>query len=1006
MELSSQTLADLAKRINCTSCDPDLWELIFMHESFVHEEVRDEQGAGKLLEIIHHTGREALRSALLEYCLDKKGMDPIQTSRTWQAIGTVLQDLVQDFQLLSMCRVGISLKDAKPNKSLQEALAIRFVGGIIFSSSYNNLTSLVWPRIEAALFSSATALSYCALDPKSWLQEYVQANYRGKQPVYQVVKESGPDHQKTFECRVILPDGKVAEASTRSIKEAQKLAAAGLIAKYNLDSYSRSTQNKSRTILTANRNSLATSFLEYHQIPIDRSLLNAAEALAAKLKIENLKIRVLAIALSLPSSRYKGSQTNACLKLLGDAVVSLAFSVFTFHKIPIRVYAADNMARLSAGICSDLHFAALFDFLNLENLARYDRELPLSIERKADVVKAIAAAIYISFGDFSTFFSCLNDKLGSWCLTRASFIAENPLAIRDPKSFLQELLQAQKSYRPEYTDNSQSGPEHRPSFLSALALKSHTAAITISRGSGRTLKEAQQAAALAGLQLIVPAVSGEKLDPIGERFWKSYFDGLLTGDQRLIVGACGVEQFRMLNAFAAYLSLKAFSTSLPQLNTYLQKREIWDAIARSVGRLPARSPSEALALAKIGTEIITSAQPDNIQHFLSREVDDWLSELRKASTALKLPGAHIDYPVRFVDLSDLTKIHDWEISIKEHDNARIPESMFNHIVTILETLTNGGAPRSQAAAITAQGGSDWRCVTISVTGGSASKLQLGRAVDQLCSHAFFSGVVDAAAGDHSGVIIQSKGVSLESVAAHTNAYVEVIRRLYKAQSHFQSLYRILHDIKNQVVTVRNYAERALRESASRYSMFAAIQQMQNDMLGREGALRVYFRAVAEPPSGAVNLQNLIREYIARQLTVLPKNIRPQFTESLDSLTVMAKKDLLLSLLENLVQNATEAMPQGGVLSVSVSLRADDSLLIIEVGDTGSGIAAGRIRDLFTSLSSTKRKGMGLGLATIKTIVDQHNGLIDVKSKEGEGTKFTILLPMQREDINSDASARG
>jgi signal transduction histidine kinase len=112
--------------------------------------------------------------------------------------------------------------------------------------------------------------------------------------------------------------------------------------------------------------------------------------------------------------------------------------------------------------------------------------------------------------------------------------------------------------------------------------------------------------------------------------------------------------------------------------------------------------------------------------------------------------------------------------------------------------------------------------------------------------------------------------------------------------------------------------------------------------------------------------------------------------------VIASKELLTSLLDNLTLNAIEAMPKGGVLSISAAYRANDSMLEINVSDTGVGISPESLPELFTSLKSTKAKGMGLGLAGVKRIVEQHDGLIDVESRLGAGTKFTVLLPLRRE----------
>ena len=120
-------------------------------------------------------------------------------------------------------------------------------------------------------------------------------------------------------------------------------------------------------------------------------------------------------------------------------------------------------------------------------------------------------------------------------------------------------------------------------------------------------------------------------------------------------------------------------------------------------------------------------------------------------------------------------------------------------------------------------------------------------------------------------------------------------------------------------------------------------------------------------------------------------------------------------LSNLVSNALDAMPSGGDLrimarkvrllpspstAIQVAGKAAQDLPVepqecvrIEVGDTGVGIPEDKITQIFEPLMTTKGKGTGLGLAIARRIVNEHQGNISVRSKEGVGTVFTIDLPV-------------
>jgi signal transduction histidine kinase len=100
--------------------------------------------------------------------------------------------------------------------------------------------------------------------------------------------------------------------------------------------------------------------------------------------------------------------------------------------------------------------------------------------------------------------------------------------------------------------------------------------------------------------------------------------------------------------------------------------------------------------------------------------------------------------------------------------------------------------------------------------------------------------------------------------------------------------------------------------------------------------------------------------------------------------------MLRRALLNLVQNALDAMPEGGMLTLAGQGTATQVQL--QVRDTGSGIAAERLQQIFEPLYTTKPGGTGLGLYIVQEIVAAHAGQLTVDSKEGQGTTFTIALP--------------
>jgi two-component system sensor histidine kinase HydH len=104
------------------------------------------------------------------------------------------------------------------------------------------------------------------------------------------------------------------------------------------------------------------------------------------------------------------------------------------------------------------------------------------------------------------------------------------------------------------------------------------------------------------------------------------------------------------------------------------------------------------------------------------------------------------------------------------------------------------------------------------------------------------------------------------------------------------------------------------------------------------------------------------------------------------------RDRMRRVLINLFENAIDAMPLGGTLTIGSKQSEGD--VEITVSDNGSGIPESVMKNLWKPLQTTKSKGMGLGLAICKRIMDAHGGAISVKSKTGEGTTVTLHLPAQ------------
>ena len=122
-------------------------------------------------------------------------------------------------------------------------------------------------------------------------------------------------------------------------------------------------------------------------------------------------------------------------------------------------------------------------------------------------------------------------------------------------------------------------------------------------------------------------------------------------------------------------------------------------------------------------------------------------------------------------------------------------------------------------------------------------------------------------------------------------------------------------------------------------------------------------------------------------------------------TLQADRQHLQQVFLNLFTNASDAMPQGGTLTVRASaglLKGGTATVVIEFADTGMGVASEDLPKVWDPFFTTKLegKGTGLGLAICRRIVEEHTGTISLESKVGQGTTVRIVLPATAQEVTS------
>lgn len=228
------------------------------------------------------------------------------------------------------------------------------------------------------------------------------------------------------------------------------------------------------------------------------------------------------------------------------------------------------------------------------------------------------------------------------------------------------------------------------------------------------------------------------------------------------------------------------------------------------------------------------------------------------------------------------------------------------------------------------------------------------------------------------------------------------------QKQFESFARLsavlTHDLKNQILSLsllvnnmeRKFHREGFREDAMR-TLSETVNNLQN-LVSKLSDPRTPTKRIREKS----NLTQLVERVIQRTAAQAPNKyqvssqLTPELIANVDGKAIER-------VIENLVINALEAMPEGG--SLRVTTKMDNGNAIIAVADSGKGMTDDFIRDrLFHPFATTKKKGIGLGLYSCRDIVEQHGGRIDVSSKVDVGTEFRMVLPVQIEEQKAEAKA--
>ena len=219
---------------------------------------------------------------------------------------------------------------------------------------------------------------------------------------------------------------------------------------------------------------------------------------------------------------------------------------------------------------------------------------------------------------------------------------------------------------------------------------------------------------------------------------------------------------------------------------------------------------------------------------------------------------------------------------------------------------------------------------------------------------------------------------------------------------------IAHELNNPLATVTLRIESVLARTPADDPRRRALEIVEQEAK-RMGDLVANLLQFARRGDGQASTVE-IRQELAKALELIHHNLRKRLISIVqefapDTPTIYADRQKLRQVFLNLLTNASDAMPQGGTLTLRTAPATLDNgkpAVLIELADTGTGILAENLERIMEPFFTTKEegKGTGLGLAICRRVVQEHHGSIQIASEVGKGTTVRIVLPV-KDGVNVD-----
>lgn len=377
-----------------------------------------------------------------------------------------------------------------------------------------------------------------------------------------------------------------------------------------------------------------------------------------------------------------------------------------------------------------------------------------------------------------------------------------------------------------------------------------------------------------------------------------------------------------------------------------------------------------------------------LSNFIRMPFENWSNETRRTTTKRKAQNPQLEYlPVYIQSQTPMAYV-----AIDHRKNSISSGQLTDFLSTILNAyiflfLVAGALAITIANSITQP---------LSQLADKLKKFKLGKTNEQL----------EWSSNDEIGALIND----YNNLTQELDKSVNLLAKTERDSAWREMAKQVAHEIKNPLTPMKlsiQYLERAHKEQPDKVGdlipRISATLIEQIDNLSQIAGEFSNFATMPQASNEKVSLNEVVETI--HDLFRKREDMDIQMNEPIDDLYVFADKNHLVRILNNLLKNAIQAIPDDKRGKIDIELKREGNEAVIRISDNGVGIPEDKKDKVFTPNFTTKSSGTGLGLAISSNMIESFNGRIYFESEENKGADFFVAIPLMKLEDYRDRSER-